>query len=188
MSKTEKKTKTKKLKTNPKGTRVSKSFAFDLSDAEVREKVRCAGELRKEFDALHTKFEENKETTKAKLTALAGRRDDAYRVAEAGIENRTVDAILVKNYDEKKIEYWFEGKMIEHRAMTENELQIEANFDKKGVVTKARAIKQTLQKNDGKDPIAAAHANGKLADIAEVHQMETSRKGKTSAVDGPTRQ
>lgn len=179
---TEKTKKTKSKKT-PAGSKVTKEFVFKLTDKEVREKLRGSRELRLEYDAYFSKCEEAKETMKAKLTALRARRDDAQRLAEDGEEKRMVEAVMVKDYEAKEVQYWFNGEMMESRTMTENELQMEVDFKK--TEKKARAIKQTLQKTEKTDPIA--HANGKMTDIAEVHSLETGRKTKTSAVDGPTR-
>lgn len=174
--------KTKKSKTNPKGAKVTKEFMFKLTKDESNEKGMAAAALKKEVDRLEIQFDEVKESWKAKINTRTDKYKELLDVIDAKEEKRTVEAILVHNYADATIEYWFEGTIMESRAMTDNERQKEMDLK---APKKARAIKQTLQKAD---PVAAAHANGKVSDIAEVHKLETSRGTKTSAVDGPTRQ
>lgn len=183
----------KKQKT-PKGTKVTKEFLFKLTDAEVNEKGKVAAKARAGAAKLELQFEEVKDGWKAKIKVQENLRDAALDVIHAGEEKRTVDCVMVKNFNEKKVEYWFEDKVLDTRPMTADELQVDMPLDSKRG-QKARAVAQKLQKGDGKppkaDPVAEAHAaangNGKFSDIADVHQMETHRASKTSAVDGPTR-
>ena len=180
--------KTKKTKTTPKGAKVTKEFMFKLTEKESNEKGRAAAALKKEADRLDTEFDELKESWKAKIATRVDKYKELLDVVDAQEEKRTVDATLVHNYAEGTIEYWFEGKIMESRPMTDNERQKEMDLKPP---KKARAQKQPLGKTEKHDPVAEAHAagaNGKMKDIAEVHKLETSRHTKTSAVDGPVRQ
>lgn len=173
-----------KSKKNPVGSKVTKEFEFKLTDPEIRDRLRLTKELRLEYDLLFGKFEEMKDAMKTKLAALAARRDDTYRTAENGVERRTVESTLVKDFDAKEARYYFEGVAVEIRALTDNELQMEVDFKKLGA--KAKAVRQKIQKPN---PVAEAHAkaNGHDLDVAQVHKLETGRRSKTSSVDGPTR-
>lgn len=181
--------KSKKQKT-PAGTKVTKEFEFKLTEAEFSEKGKSAAALSREVTDLKVQFEEVKDTWNAKIKTRAAKRDDVLAVIHAKKEKRTVDAVLVKNYDAKEIEYWFEGEVLERRTMTDSELQVEADFEKNG--KKARALKQKLTKP--LDPELAgkvgakvpAAVNGQGEDIGDVIKAETHRRTKTSSVDGPT--
>ena len=183
---TDKPKKTKKTDKTPPGTLVTKEFMFKLTDAEAAERYHAAGVLHAEILKLEEDFAELKRNWKSKIDARTASRDDLLVAGETGEEKRTVESTMVKNFDVKEIAYWFEGKVIERRTMTESELQMEANFEKS---KKERARVQKLGQTEKHDPVAEAHkANGKDPEIAQVHKLETSRTTKTSSVDGPTRQ
>lgn len=184
-------TKKKKDKT-PRGVKVTKEFMFKLTEKESNEKGKAAAALKKEVDSLELQFEEVKDSWKAKIKTREDKYKEHLDVVAAQEEKRTVDATLVHNYAEGTIEYWFEGTVMESRAMTDHERQKEMDFNSG---KKAKGIRQKLEKTedkketkDAEDPVAAAHAataNGKIHDINEVRKMETSRHTKSSAVDGP---
>lgn len=175
MSKKEK----KKVKSNPKGTKVSKEFMFKLTESESNEKGKNAAALRQEVKDLELQFEEVKETWKAKIKTREAKRDELLDVVHAQEEKRIVDSILVKDFESKEIQYWFEGEIVEKRTMTANEMQGDLPLQD---AAKAKAVRQKIEKQD---PIAAAQADGDRTEIAEVHKLETSRHTKNSAVDGP---
>lgn len=190
----------------PKGNKMMKEFDFPLTKDEFSEKGQEAAKFAGNVLELELQFHEVKETWKARIRAVEGKRDDLLAVLRAKKEKRTVETVMEKDFDAKEIRFWFEGAVIEKRTMTEQELQAEMDFQKrkssddravtgKGMGEKARAVRQKLQDKASfqNDPVAAAHAaaeakaNGKFADVADVHHMETKRASKTSAVDGPTR-
>lgn len=179
----------KKNKATPKGQKVTREFTFKLTETEIVEKMRGAKNWSQEVTALSLKFEEMKENMKAKLTAAQSKERDLLAVAYAEEEKRTVDCVMVRNYESKEVEYWFEGEILEKRTMTPNELQVEADFTKQE--KKARAIRQKIEQPIKPDPVAAAHAkqsNGMSEEIAEVRRLETGRNTKSSAVDGAVTQ
>ena len=163
-------------KAQPKGTKVTKEFLFDLTEQEFAEKGKAAAALCQEVKDLDVQFEEVKDNWKAKIKAREAKRDDILAVIHAKKEKRSVESVLVKNYDTKEMEYWFEGKVVERRTMTADEVQTELPLAKPKRTRKAKEHKT--------DPVAAAHANGHDADMAKVIQEETSKRTKLSAVDG----
>lgn len=175
--------KTKKVKATPKGVKISKEIDFVLTREDLAKKGENMSALDGEIDELELQFEEVKQNWRAKISTREAARKDISAVVRAKKERRMVDVVMVKDFEAKEITYWFEGAIVESRTMTESELQMEANFgnaDKKAAPKKQKLVKH--------DPIAEAHAvDGPMGDIAEVHKLETSRRDKTSAVDGPTR-
>lgn len=187
-------TKKKNAPKGVKGIRVTKEFEFDLTNEEFAERGKQAAALAGEVLSLELEFEEVKETWKAKIKSREAKRDDLLAAIRAKKEKRTVEATMVKDFDSKEIQYWVGGAIVERRTMTAEELQQDLPLDaKRG--EKARAVRQKIQKADAgekagqPDPVQEAHAkgNGKFSDIGEVHQLESRRATKSSAVDGPTK-
>lgn len=171
-----------KKKTTPKGTKVSKEFEFNLTRDEIHDMGVEMAKLDHGIGELDTQFDEVKKAWKAKIDAAEAKRKDISSVVHAKKQKRTVEAILVKDFEAKEIQYWFEDKIIESRAMTAAEAQVEMNLkEPKG------AKKQKL--HVVKDPVAEAHKTeeqAKQEDVAGVIAAETNRRTKSSSVDGPT--
>lgn len=179
MKKKESKSKTKQ----PEGTLVTKEFMFKLTDAEAKDRLQAAGALHEEIQQLMEKFAEVKKTWNEKIKARTASRDEILVAGNSGEEKRTVEAIMVKDFNAKEIQFWFDGAMIEQRAMTDSECQMEVNFSKEE--KKARGTRQKLKHAD---PVEAAHAAaqaGEAEDIDNVRRLETSRHSKHNALDGP---
>jgi hypothetical protein len=167
-----------KVKKDPVGTTVTKDFVFKLTEAEFAEKGRNAAALAGEVAELELQFAEVKENHKAKIQAREAARDEALAIIRAKEETRTVDAILVKNFDEKEIQYFYAGEVIESRTMTYDELQDEFDVAPKT----GRAKKQKIDSTQG---LSGKIANGEGEnEIADVIKLETGRTTKRSAVDG----
>lgn len=167
----------------PKGTKVTKEIDFKLNMVEFAEKGKEAARLCKEIRDLDIQFDGVKQEWKAKIQDREAKRDDLLTVIHAKVERRSAETVMVKNFESKEIEYYHqadgEWTIVERRTMTESELQTEMKLDEKK--TKGKKTKDTPKH----DPVAAAHANGKDNDVAGVLKEETSRRTKSSAVDGP---
>lgn len=170
-----------KKKTNPKGTKVSKPIAFDLTEKEFSEKGQEAASLSKEVRSLVGEFEGIKEDWKAKIKDREAKRDELLTVIHAKKEVRTVDTVMVKDFASKIVQYWFEGEVVEERAMTENEVQMEMELRAPKSVEKKTRVRNV------KDPVEEAHqteVQTQQSDVADVIKEETGRRTKLSAVDG----
>jgi hypothetical protein len=175
---TEKNTVKNTRKKSPQGIKVSKEFIFKLTEKEFAELGKKAAKLDSDIIRLDNEFDEVKKQWKAKIDAKNADRMTISMKINAGEEKRTMDSVLVKDFDAREIRYYVDGKVIESRTMTDNELQMGFDDAKLGV-------KKTLKTKDaGK---AIAEVTGKKAkdvSIADVIKMETGRKTKHSAVDG----
>lgn len=168
-----------KVKKDPTGTKVTKDFIFKLTEAEFAEKGRNAAALAGEVAELELQFAEVKENHKAKIQAREAARDEALALIRAKEESRTVDAIMVKNFDEKEIQYFYAGELIESRTMTYDELQDEFDVAPKTGRAKKQPIKDSTQGLSGK--VAKGEGENEIADVIK---LETGRTTKRSAVDG----
>ncbi len=182
-----------KEKKNPKGTAIRKEFEFTLTEKECNAIYRKAVEFELEASKFGLQFEEAKDNFKAKIQAALSKAMDLRKKAYDAKEIRALDAILVKDYDAKEIKYYFKGKIVEARTMTAEECQVHMDElnPKKKVKTAEVAITvkgKVLKARDASKSIAAVSGKkAKDSGIADVIRMETSRKTKTSSVDGATR-
>jgi hypothetical protein len=168
-----------KVKKDPTGgTKVTKDFVFKLTEAEFAEKGRNAAALAGEVAELELQFAEVKENHKAKIQAREAARDEALAIIRAKEETRTVDAILIKNFDEKEIQYFYAGEVIESRTMTYDELQDEFDVAPKTGRAKKQSIKDSTQNLSG-----MTAQEEKDEDIKNVIKLETNRATKRSSVD-----
>lgn len=177
--------KTKKMKM-PAGTKVTREFEFTLTEQESNDFGREMAKLDHGVEELELQFEEVKTKWKAKIQATEAKRRDISAVVHSQKQKRMVEMTLVKNYDSKEMEYWFDGAILEARTMTPEELQVEADFNKpKAVAAKARAVKQKLQ--GVPKVVDSASLNGTSdPEIADAIKAETSKRTKLSSVDGPS--
>lgn len=165
--------KEKKIKKNPAGTKIKKEFVFKLTKDDKEKYFDKLGVLREQLNKMMIEFDNVKEAWKAKVNAKADELAVIENIATKGEEIRTLESTMVKDFDQKEIRYYFEGKVIETRAATIDELQMEMK------VLKTRDAGKTIANVSGK--------KAKNTDIADVIRMETGRKTKTNAIDGATR-
>jgi hypothetical protein len=177
-------TETKKpRKKTPTGTMVHKDIEFPLTEKEFSTKGKEAAKLSKEVNSLEDQFDEKKKEWSTKIKDREVKRDEILSVIHAGKEIRRVEVMMEKDYNAKEIRYHFEGKVVEIRAMTKDELQMEIDFQKN--VQRAKALKNKIQgkHKDGE----GVPAVDKTSDIGSVIAEETNRRTKLSAVDGPNK-
>lgn len=171
-SKTPKKT----AKTAPVGVKVTKEFTFDLTPEESQKRLAAAGALHAEITKLDEEFKEVKAHWKSKIQTRTDARNEILVAGETGKEARVVDAIMVKDYTSKEIQYWVDGEVKESRTMTAEEMQMELGE------SRPRGKKQKLDSTANLSGMVATPTEGE--EIGNVIKMETSKRTKHSAVDG----
>lgn len=157
---------------NPKGTKVVREVELDLEEGlklkladELADKSRALTKLRQEFAEVSTKWKE-------RIKPVSDRVDTILSFFEDGKEKKTVECVAVKNHQDNKVEYWFEGKIVDHRPMTTDDLQDQLKLTTKRGRTKENSVKFPTPTES--------------EDIASVRKLETSKRTKHSSVDGPT--
>lgn len=167
--------KEKKTKKNPaNGIKIKKEFAFKLTKDDKEKYFDKLGILREQLNKIQIEFDNIKEAGKARLNAKADELAVIENIATKGEEIRTLESTMVMDFDHKEVRYYFEGKVIETRAATTDELQM--TMPK---VLKTRDAGKTIAEISGK--------KAKASDVADVIRMETGRKTKTNSIDGATR-
>ncbi len=172
-------TKVKKAKTKaPEGVKVSKEFEFTITDSEKSAIADKGAALYANIENTKINFKELKNEWSAKIKTLEAQHAETQHAITAGVEKRVVECILEKDYDTKEIRFHFEGKVLESRTMTIDEMQMEINEVSKSVRGKKQKIDSTAN-------LSGMTAKTEEDDIKDVVKAETSKRTKRSAVDGP---
>lgn len=170
-------------KKNPKGVKIKKEFEIQMSKDERIKLAETAYEHELKAREFSLEFEEEKEKWKSKIQAQLAKAGELRGQFYTNKRTRTLDAVMVKDYDSQEIRFYHKGEVIESRTMTKDELQMNL-AETKPVTVKVKVLKT---RDAGKAIAQVSGQKAKAGDIADVIRMETGRKTKTSSVDGATR-
>jgi len=159
-------------KENPKGNKVNRIVSFPLNDEEVSKLGHKAAKLEGEIESLE---EKKKAEAKKWNDDIKSKRKTVRKIAKeitSGKQDRDVECTEVKNFDTKKVEYWHEGAVVQERAMTEadKQLNMEPLPGAKGPkrTGKLQAVSKGSDKKETKE-------EARSRDINEVRKAETSK-------------
>lgn len=163
----------KRKKKNPKGQKTERPLLFNLTAEETRTKAIQAADDSISVTTLTAEYKGVQEDWKAKIKNRAASRDDLLSQIREGTEERTVECIAVKNYNQNVVEYWHEGLKIQSREMTKQEReQPDFNFSddekkepKKGIETKGKKtatkkVKTKIRKKTQRKKVAKKKTKG----------------------------
>lgn len=157
---------------NPKGKKVTREVEIDLDQSiklkladELTEKSRALSKLKTEYDEVKQKWKERLYPVETRVNCI-------LNFFENGKEKKVVECVMVKNYDANKVEYWYEGKIVDHRPMTVADRQEDMPLNTRRGRSKENSVVM---------PTPTAQE-----EIADIVKAETSKKTKHSSVDGPT--
>ena len=171
-------------KKTPDGERVERSLPFKLDDELKARRGETAAGLSKKLDEAvekkKTEMAKHNEGIKKFTTQISA----LLKCINEGVERRAVSCTAVKNFESNKIEFWYEGIILEEIEMKPGDRQL----DLKEKSNKPAALKQErwqrmAPKYPAKTIVEESEEDAKKADIASVHKLETSKKGASSAVD-----
>ncbi len=174
----------KKGKT-PEGEKCERSLPFRLNDEDKARKGELASELNKSLEAATERKRAELKIHNGKIADLTKKVSAQLKMINEGVERKTVTCTAVKNFEGNCIEFWFEGQPQESIPMKPEDRQLKlSEKEKKAKVDKQSEKWQKLAprykpKNEAAD-------DDKDREIAQVHQLETSRKSATSSVDPKT--
>ncbi len=169
-------TKKAKLRAVPNGQEVTKEFTFPLSIEQLAKRGEEMAKLSGETADLRAEQKNFNAVINAKINARLELTEKIAKTIRAKSETRLEPAIMVKQYESNLVQYFFDGKLIEERAMTAEEHQVhmdDINPKKKPKVKNGRDPRKALKEEKTEDQ-----------EMASVIKQETSRKTKRSAVDG----
>lgn len=152
-------------------SKISKDVTFKLDDKQIAEKARSAANLVKDIAKAELEREEMNNVFKARIKDAEARRDSLLEQIDKGEYTETVQCKMAKDFKNREIRFYYEGKVIERRPMTDQEAQMEMKLKTK--VSK----RQKLENTQTPEPDA---------DVQSVIKEETNRRTKLSAVDGAT--
>lgn len=168
-------------KKTPDGEKCERSLPFRLNDVDKARKGEVCGQLNKTLEAAYEAKAIEMKKHNAKIKGLEDNISKHLSMINEGIERRPVTCSMVKNFDDNKIEFWFEGEILESRDMTpaDRQLVLDAKAKKDG------KKKEKWQTHAPKFVKGAPIESQDLEDeeIKQVHKLETSRKGASSMVD-----
>lgn len=103
----------------------NKELRFPLTHEDVERKAREAAAISSDLTAHRIESKKIRTELSGKEAGLENGLARTLNIISEGHEVRSVDCIERRNFDENKVEYLFEGKVIEDRPMTGSERQRE---------------------------------------------------------------
>ena len=106
-------------------TTLTKEYEFELTPEQVEERALKAADLNFEVQQLETEKKEVVSSFTSRIKTRAAERDTLLEEVRGHKELRQVECEVTKNFESNSIEYFFEGKLMESRAMTGDERQMD---------------------------------------------------------------
>jgi hypothetical protein len=168
----------------PKGEKRQRTIPFKLNDEQKARKGEEAAKLAAKIDEAVDLKKAEMSKHNVKIKEMTKKLSDFLKAINEGVERKPVTCTEVKNFNDDVVEYWFEGEVRETRKMTPEDRQTEMKIAKK---TEEKWQKLAPKNRKRGDPLTTGEeAATEEQEIAQVHKLETSRKGASSAVDNKT--
>lgn len=168
-------------KKTPDGERCERSLPFKLNDEDKARKGELAAKLNKQLELAQEAKKAEMQKHNAKITDLVKKVSSQLKMINEGIERKAVTCTAVKNFEANKIEFYYEGEIMEAIEMKPGDRQLVLDEKAKKEAKKPNkwqrmVPKKPLHKDADEEPT-------REDEIASVHKLETSRKGASSSVD-----
>jgi len=138
-------------------SKVTKTIQVPLTESEIVEKAISVAKLSKEIEKEENAFKVLRSEHRAELERLDGEVEKTLDVIIARKEPRELECQMVKYFEANRIEYIFEGRVVEERPMEPYERQMELE-DGKGLEDEMEDFEPGDPDDDGDGealPIAA---------------------------------
>lgn len=145
---------------------VDRPLTFELTEDDYSRLGKDAGEAAHELRSIGGEFEKVKKTWKENIDAADGRLVQILSTIREGKEKRQVKCIERKDFQNSRVDYIFDGEIMESRAMYDSERQAEFTLTKPGQKAK---------------DVEFERAEPKSEDVGAVIKEETSRRSKKDA-------
>jgi hypothetical protein len=169
-------------KKTPDGEKVEVALPFKLDDEQKARKAEGAGSLNKTLEAAQEAKKSEMVKHNGKIKDLQKKLSAQLKMINEGIERRVVSCTRVKNFEKNMVEYWFEGEMLEEIEMKPGDRQLDLK-EEKTKATKKEKWQSMAPRFKSKGYSDDEEASSTAEQIAQVHSIESSRKGASSAVD-----
>lgn len=167
---TTKKTTTKNARA-PKGKIVTREVSIELDEKTYAKFGKEEGELMRNVGKLREEFSDVKRKWDDRIEPLTDRLEFVRESLKNGKETKTIECRQVKNFDEGRMEWWYDGKVVDHRPLTTTDHQEEIPLKTKRGRTKENSVVVPPKAVDD--------------EIGNVRKLETSRRTKHTSTDGP---
>ena len=162
-------------------SKITREFDVKLDGKEIEKKAHEIADIQQEVEQFEAEQKESNAAFKTKIDERYKKIGELCKAVRSGVETRTLEAEMVKDFNAATKRYFVDGKQIHEEAMTADELQLDF-----GDVPKAKK-KPAKTARDGRLEDAqraiASKKKGK-ASTAEVVALETNRKTKRASTDG----
>lgn len=162
----------------PDGIKMKRKLPFKLGDEEKARKGEIAAQYAKMLEEAEVKKKSAMAIHNEKIKELKLKRDEHLTMINLGVEQREVNCTEVKNFESNQIEWWYGDQVIDSREMKAEDRQQTLEEGSKEKKPRNWQKLSTKRPKDG-PMMPLAEEN----EIAQVHKLETSRKGASSAVD-----
>jgi hypothetical protein len=159
-----------------------REITIDIDKATYAELGEREGALMRNLDNLKEQFAEVEKSWDERIDPVADELAGVRKTLKEGKITKTAEVEVVKNYDENRVDYVFEGKVVDSRDMTVE--------DRQGSLLGGQAVEKPKTRR-GRDAKQAAANDDTLdepprdSEIADVIKMEQGRQTKHTATDGP---
>lgn len=111
--------------------KAKREIAIELTETQIINKAQELAHLHAEAAEIQRELSAFTKERKEEIKSRTDRISQICRVIEAGTEIKTIECDTFKNFDRKTMQFFFEGKMVDERAMEESDTQ-ENLFDAGG--------------------------------------------------------
>jgi hypothetical protein len=103
---------------------VIRTFPVKLTDPELLDRAKRAGQYRGELSALCVEFDDLKRKMKSQIELKEQELNQMLNVVQSGVEERTELCKQEKNYDSGVMEFYYQGAMVDSRPLSHEERQL----------------------------------------------------------------
>lgn len=110
---------------NPEGKKVKRAIPFKLTEKEKSDRGEQAAKINEELEAAVEKRKIVMKDHNDNIKALTGKVSKLLKQINEGQERREAEVVEVKNFEGNVMEYYLDGEVVDSRAMTVEDRQLD---------------------------------------------------------------
>jgi hypothetical protein len=107
------------------GKKVSRLVLIELSDREILDKSKELGELGVKLSSIESEKKNVMNEYSAKINSIKNLMAEYFNALSDRKEHREVECVEVKNFNEDRIEWYYNEKLVDYRPITDDDKQEE---------------------------------------------------------------
>jgi hypothetical protein len=174
-------------KKTPEGEKCERTLPFKLNDEDKARHGETAADLNKRLEDAKAAKKAEAAVHNENIKGLGAKLSHFLKMISEGIEQKVVTATEVKNFELNRVEFWFEGEILETREMTtaDRQLDLKGTKTKKGFQKTGKVEEPKEEEFVSPDRQADMTAEKKKKlEVAEIIRSESNKRTKRSAADG----